>query len=306
MNDPGKEALALECVIKADKKMKSGYLSRLFNPVNYEEVSQHYIKAGNIYNMLDKREESGDCFIKAAEALSVNVNSEEYDEVSIANQYVNAGNSYVKCNKVSAIESYKKAVEFFCQKDKHSTASRYQKVVAELLVETNEIELAIDAYQFASKLYSCTNSDSMELNMYNAKAALCAQIGRYIEAVEDYDKYIACQKEYCRIGKQQYIFNSLICLLCSELESKGINNFRPEIVVQKLEKYMNEDSTFERQIEHTCIRDILNAIKEEDQTLFEKAVTDYDKLVRLTPLRVSILSKIKSCAFDSDSDSDIL
>jgi len=272
---------AEEWIEKAEKKLK-GFSLFGGGSTKYEDASEFYTKAANLYKMAKKWDKAGSAFVKAAEC-SVKIPSKH----EAASNYINAANCYKNTNVADAVNCYKTGIEFFTDEGRFSIAAKHQKEVAELYEKESEFENAIENYQTAAEYYEGENSSSAAIQCMVKVAQFAAQLEKYDKAIEVYEDVArkSLDNSLLKWSVKDYFFRAILCYLCGT-----------DVVSAKrqLEKYQEQDYTFGSSRECKFLQEIIAAYESLDVEAFTQAVVEYDSISKLDTWKTTILLRVKN------------
>jgi len=282
------EVQAIEWEEKAKAKLK-GFSWFGSGATKYEDASESYIKAANIYKMAKKWDAAGTAYINAAECL---VKAQSKHEA--ATNYINASNSLKKTNITESIKALKTAIELFTDEGRFSIAAKHQKDLAELYeTEAQDLQSAMDSYQTAADYFEGENSTSSANACLLKVAQLAAQVEKYDKAIELYEQVArqSIDNNLLKWSVKEYFMKAGLCHLCSQ-----------DIISCKraLEKYQEMDCTFSSQRECKFLKDIIAAYENYDVEAFTQAVVEFDSISKLDAWKTSVLLRIKNSIKSED------
>jgi alpha-soluble NSF attachment protein len=280
------EEKADELMEKADKKLKG--FSLFGGTGKWEDASEMYTKAANLYKMAKKWDRAGEAYSKAAEChLKLQSKHEA------ASNYINASNCYKKSNITEAVQCMKQAIEFYTDEGRFSIAAKHQKELAELYESEADLENAISAYQLSADYYEGEGSSSSANACLLKVALFSAQLERYDKAIELYEQVAAASidNNLLKWSVKEYFLRAGLCHL-----AKG------DIVSAEraLERYKDMDATFSSQRECKFLQELVEACKNYDVEAFTNAVVEFDSISKLDSWKTSILLKIKNSIKEED------
>eukprot|EP01006_Ploeotia_vitrea_P009390 TRINITY_DN22014_c0_g1_i1.p1 TRINITY_DN22014_c0_g1~~TRINITY_DN22014_c0_g1_i1.p1 ORF type:complete len:315 (-),score=-0.15 TRINITY_DN22014_c0_g1_i1:31-975(-) len=271
----------------------------------FEEAFNYFKVAANAYKLNDQFQESGDCYMKANECAAVVDGSST--STDCINMLIEAANVYKRVDLVKAIETFNKAVQIYCDSQRIGQAARYQKEIAEMLENDNNLDMALIAYEKAADLYSKDNkaSAAKDCNLkvafiYSSNACGLAAdtssedpnknntIIQYFQKASNIYATIGEEALKSKLGSfsaKGHFFNSLLCTLALGDEVE---------LDQKLNQYKNLDHTFGSSRECTFIEKLKESISNCSIEDFSNACSDFDRITPLDPWKTSMLLRIKN------------
>lgn len=275
---------AEEWIAQADKKLKGGFMDKLFSggSSKHEDAAELYAKGANSYKVAKKWDKAGSAFIKAAEC---NLKAQSKHEA--ATNYVNAANCFKKDSPTEAVNCYKQAIELYTDEGRFSIAAKHEKELAEMYEAEMDYEHALEAYQTAADYYEGENSTSAANSCLVKVAMYAAQLEKYDKAIEVYEDIArkSLDNNLLKWSVKDYFFRAILCYLClgDAITAK-----------RQLDKYQEMDYTFGSQRECKFLAEIIKANEDFDVEAFTQAVVEYDSISKLDQWKTTILLRIKN------------
>ncbi|KAF9995599.1 hypothetical protein BGZ80_000476 [Entomortierella chlamydospora] len=276
------EREAQELVAKADKKATSS--SWFFNSTSkYEEASDLYNQAGNIYKMAKRWKESGDTFCKAAD-MQLKMN--EKDEA--ANIFINASKSYKKSSPEDAINSLRMAITILTERGRFQSAAKHEEDIAAIYeTELVDLEKAMQAYDTAADWYAGESSTALSHKCMLKVGTFAAQLGQYDKAIDRFETVAnaSLDNQLMKWSLKEYFLKAGLCHIATG-DSVSAHN--------AVGRYCDMDVTFSSTRECQFLQSVLSAVDNGDINQFTASVVDFDQLTKLDNWKTKILLEIKN------------
>ncbi|KAK6463131.1 N-ethylmaleimide sensitive factor attachment protein, alpha [Scheffersomyces coipomensis] len=275
-------------------KTQSGFLSFLSgssSSMRQEEATDFIIQAANSYRLKKQFEKAGEQFVRAADIQHKLGNHNDS-----ANNLIEAYKCYKGVSPTDAIDSLKKAIHIFLtQNGQFRRAANFTNDLAELYESVGDTPNAIQSYEQAGDYFTTDNSEALANKAFLKCADLSALNGDYKKAIELYDVIIkqSVGNSLTRWSLKDYFFKDVLCLLCLG---------DPIEAPKKVEKFLEDDPSFQQTREYKLIQDIFEAIDKGDLEGFSDKVFEYDQFSKLDKLKTQLLLKIKTSVVDKDDD----
>ncbi|KAF9163114.1 hypothetical protein BGX21_009253 [Mortierella sp. AD011] len=276
------EREAQELVAKADKKATS--TSWFFSSTSkFEEASDLYNQAGNIYKMAKRWKESGDTFCKAAD-MQLKMN--EKDEA--ANIFINASKSYKKSSPEDAINSLRMAITILTERGRFQSAAKHEEDIAAIYeTELVDLEKAMQAYDTAADWYAGESSTALSHKCMLKVGTFAAQLGQYDKAIDRFEMVAnaSLDNQLMKWSLKEYFLKAGLCHIATG-DSVSAHN--------AVGRYCDMDVTFSSTRECQFLQSILTAVDNGDVNQFTASVVDFDQLTKLDNWKTKILLEIKN------------
>lgn len=278
------EALIAEAAKKANP---SGFLS-VFSSPRFDEAAELLTKAANAYKIAKKWDKAGETYSRAAQ---MHMQAKYAHEAATC--YINASHVYKKCNIEKAKECLQKGVNFYTEEGRFSMAAKYQKEIAEMCEEAEDISGAMDAYETAAEYYEGESAVSSSNQCYLKVAHYAALNEDYDRAIEIYERVAASalDNKLLKYGVKEYFLKGTICHLATG-----------DCVAARraLEKYQDMDYSFSSTRECTFLTALVDAFEKYDVEAFTNAIVEFDSIQTLDNWKTTILLRIKKTIKDED------
>eukprot|EP01057_Protomagalhaensia_wolfi_P001754 Protomagalhaensia_wolfi_Nauph_80__1753@NODE_2093_length_1215_cov_51_394558_g1634_i0_p2_GENE_NODE_2093_length_1215_cov_51_394558_g1634_i0NODE_2093_length_1215_cov_51_394558_g1634_i0_p2_ORF_typecomplete_len156_score31_81SNAP/PF14938_6/5_9e26TPR_12/PF13424_6/5_8e06TPR_7/PF13176_6/3_8e03TPR_7/PF13176_6/0_21TPR_7/PF13176_6/14TPR_1/PF00515_28/2_6e03TPR_1/PF00515_28/0_0028TPR_1/PF00515_28/1_3e03TPR_2/PF07719_17/1_4e03TPR_2/PF07719_17/0_0054TPR_2/PF07719_17/1_1e02TPR_MalT/PF17874_1/0_016TPR_16/PF13432_6 len=109
---------------EAERKLKGGFLAFVKGGPKYDEASELFANAGNLYKVQKMWNDAADCYERAAE-----MQAKLDDRTQEAKFYVEAGHVLRNVSTASAAEKYDLAAKLYVKSGRFSQAARLMKVL---------------------------------------------------------------------------------------------------------------------------------------------------------------------------------
>jgi alpha-soluble NSF attachment protein len=204
-----------------------------------------------------------------------------------ASSLVNAATCFKKSNVKSAIRALREAVDLYQDEGRFSIAAKQQKEIAELCEKELDFEGAIDEYKAAADMFDGEDSTSSSNACLLKVALFSAQLERFKEAIEIYEKIAAksIDNNLLKWSVKDYLFRAGLCHL-------ALGDFVG--AKRAIDKYEEMDQSFQSSREGKFLREVLDAVEKYDVESFTNAVVEFDSITKLDSWKTSVLLKIKN------------
>lgn len=283
-------------IAEADKltKPQTGFLlfiSGSSQSTRFEEATDLYIQAANLYRLKKEFTSAGNQFVKAADIQERLSNHND-----VANHLIEAYKCYKGVAPLEAIDSLSKAIHIFLTHNgQFRRAANFTNDLAELYESINDLENAVKTYEQAGDYFTTDHAQALANKSYLKCADLSALSNNYKKAIELYDNIIKnlANNNLSRWSMKDYYFKNLLCVLCLDdvVEAEKKNS-----------SYLNEDPSWEQTREYKLIQDILESILNGDLEDFSDKIFNYDQFSKLDKLKTQLLLKIKNTVVEKEVD----
>jgi alpha-soluble NSF attachment protein len=229
-----------------------------------------------------KGDEAGEAYRRVAECQK---NAKSYHEA--ASSLVNAATCFKKSNVKSAIKALREAVSLYQDEGRFSIAAKQQKEIAELCEKELDFEGAIEEYKAAADMFDGEDATSSSNACLLKVALFSAQLERFKEAIEIYEKISAksIDNNLLKWSVKDYLFRAGLCHL-------ALGDFVG--AKRAIDKYEEMDQSFASSREGKFLREVLDAVEKYDVESFTNAVVEFDSITKLDSWKTSVLLKIKN------------
>lgn len=262
---------------KAEKKLNSW---GLFGS-KYEDAADLYDKAANSFKLAKSWDKAGSLYVKLADChLKLDSKHEA------AQAFADAANCYKKTSIKESISCLERAIESYLDIGRISMAARYQKDIAELYEQEQNLEQAIVYYERAADLFQGEEVTTSANQCKQKVAQYAAQLEQYQKAIEIYEEIArqSLNNHLLKYGVKGHLLNAGICQLCKS-DIVAISN--------ALERYQELDPTFSGTREYKFLADMAAAIDEEDVAKFTDVVKEFDSMTQLDAWKTTLLLRVK-------------
>jgi len=285
------EVQAYDWLDKGEKSMKKKVMPMFGNAqAKFEDASEAFGKAANLFKMAKKYNEAGKAFIKVAEC-QLKLDSKH----EAATSYASAATCFKKNNTADCVDCLKKSVELFTGEGRFAIAAKHQKEIAEVYEAELDFEQAIEAYQIAADYFEGESSTSQANTCLLKVAQYSAQLENFQKAIELYEQVAraSLDNNLLKWGAKEHLHRAILCHLASE----------DLVGAQKaLENYKSWDASFMSSRECKFVEEIMQAVEKYDVEAFTQAVVDYDSISKLDNWKTKILLKIKQGIASNSSE----
>jgi alpha-soluble NSF attachment protein len=286
---------AKELVEKAEQTQKKWlYISG----DKWEDSLAMLEKAANLYKMAKNWEEAGQCYVK-----SVNCHYKLGSKYEAATAYQNAANCFRKDNKTEAMNAMQSAISIFTEIGRFATAAKLEKELAELCEEEENFEAALQHYQTAADYFDGENQKSSANQCIVKVAHLNATIGKYDDAIEQFEKAAnnSVEDRLLKWGAKEFLFKAGVCRLARMTEPEE----QIAEVQAKIEDYKDLDVHFSSSYECKLLDAAVPAFEKKDVTAFKRAMREYDQVQKLDPWKTNLFLKVLHVLEGSVKDVDL-
>lgn len=292
MSDNKKKAL--ELIAEADRKLgsSSSFLSKISVSIGMtrpsdvkEEAIELLNKAGNMLKMAKEWSDAGNVFRRAGDLHEELNNGKTHS----AEEYFNAAKCYMKVSPNEAVDCLMKTIAIYTDMGRFSVAAKYHTTIAEIYEEQKDIPKAVEHYSKAADYYQCeeSNANASRCLLNVARyAALLKQYQRAIEIYEDVGK-TSVDSKLLKYGAKEHFLRACLCHLC-------VDHLNAQIAQNK---YISICPSFLDSRECKLVKDILNAIEEQDGEAYEAVIQDYNSISSFDEWFREILTRIKTLHF---------
>ncbi|EFJ18019.1 hypothetical protein SELMODRAFT_233613 [Selaginella moellendorffii] len=282
-------AKAKEFESKADRKLKGW---GLFGN-KYEDTVELLQQAANHYKVAKSWDKAANCFVRVAE-MHVKLDS----RYEAATSYVDAAKCYMKNKPQDAINALNTATNIFLEMGKLSIAAKHFKDVGELYEKEEKWQEAMESYEKAADFYQGEEVTSSANQCKLKVAQFASQLELYPKAIEVYETVAkdSMGNNLLKYSVKGYLLSAGLCHLCSA----------DHIAIQNaIERYEDLDPTFSNTREHKFLKDLAEAIEQEDVEKFTDVVKEFDSMTRLDGWKTTMLLRAKNAMkakIDEDDD----
>ncbi|ODQ81098.1 hypothetical protein BABINDRAFT_6937 [Babjeviella inositovora NRRL Y-12698] len=287
-----------ELIRDADKKASvtsGGFLSSFFGSSSlerYEEATDLYTQAANMYKVQKNYSKAGDAFVKAAACQKKAEN---------ANDNANCLIDAFKCFKQSnadlekAIQCLEEAIQVFLLQGQFRRAANFEMDLAELYETMDDLARAAHAYEQAGDWFAGDSAQALANKAYLKCADFKALLGEYQPAIKMYGIIIenSLGNNLSKWSLKDYFLKVVLCNMAQE-DIVGAQN--------SLNKFLADDGSFESTREYKLAVDIVEAFQQGDSQLFTDKVYEYDQFSKLDKIKTQLLVNIKKLIAADEDD----
>ncbi|XP_005099209.1 alpha-soluble NSF attachment protein [Aplysia californica] len=278
------EQKAVQLVAEAEKKLKSskGLFSSLFGGgAKQEEACELYVRAANAFKMAKKWPQAGQAFEESAR-LQLAMGSKHEG----ATHFVDAGNCYRKGDPNAAIEAFHKAIEIYTDMGRFTMAAKHHITVAEIYeTELSDMEKAVQNYEQAADYYKGEESNSSANKCLLKVAQFSATLENYEKAIEIYEQVAmsSMDNSLLKYSAKDHFFRASICQMCMDTANAQL----------AIKKYEEMFPAFGDSRECKLIKNLLQAVEDDNVDQFTEALKEFDSISRLDPFLTTLLLRVK-------------
>jgi len=269
-------------IVQATNKLKSFWMTSS----KYEEASELYVKAANLFKVAKKWGEAGKAFLKSADCQ---IKAQSKHEA--ATNYVDASNCFKKVDVPESINCLKLAIEIYLDMGRFPIAAKHHKDIAEQYEGESNLEEAIKHYTTAAEYYNTEEVNSSANQCLLKVAQFAAQLEKYELAIEKFEQVAqaSIDNTLLKWSVKEYLLKAGLCHLATT-----------DIITARraLEKYQEMDVTFGSTRECIFLKNLTDAYENGDIDAFTNVVVEYDRLSPLDNWKTSILLRIKKSIGD--------
>ncbi|KAJ9087793.1 vesicular-fusion protein S17 [Entomophthora muscae] len=252
-----------------------------------DEAFDLYQQAGNSFKLAKCWKDAGEAFESAAK---VAIKLGEQNDA--ATQFINASKAFKKDYPQEAINCLKLAVDILTQRGRFHSAATHQKEIAALYeTELSNLSEAMAAYELAGEWYGSEDSKAIA-NSCNLKVAeFAAQLEQYPKAIAIFEKVASdsINNQLAKWSVKEYFFKAGLCHLVVG---------DPISTQRAFEQYEAMDSSFSQTRECKLLRNLIDAIEQEDVEAFTEHVFEFDQISKLDNWKTSLLLRVKKSIGD--------
>ncbi|KAI9293333.1 TPR-like protein [Neoconidiobolus thromboides FSU 785] len=270
----------------ADAQTKEKYKG-WFGGDKLDEAYELYNQAGNSFKLAKCWKEAGESF-KSAARVSTSLGEQN----DAATQYVNAAKAYKKDYPQDAIDCLKLAVSILTERGRFHSAAIQQKEIAQLYeTELNNLNEAMASYELAAEWYSSEDSNAIANSCLLKVAEFAAQLEQYDKAIKIFEQVAndSVNNPLAKWSVKEYLLKAGLCHLCV---GDSVSTLRA------LENYDELDLSFSQTRERKLLRNLYEAVEQEDIEGFTNHVFEFDQLTKLDNWKTSLMLRIKKSIGD--------
>lgn len=271
-----------------------GLFSSFFSSSTADESAQLFHEAGNSYILEKKFHDAIRCYMRAYV---------EYDKLKTHDHYAMK-------NLALAVKHGKQTGEFESEK-----LIEYMTIIAQNSGRNGKMKDHNDQYLEISSIYETNNNIKMALSVLDQcvnldnlwfdevikrKSELLIKQTKYVEAGNNYENLTDIitnreKKITSYVSSRQYSLLSILCFLASNDIVSARNMY---------DKVINLDDMFDTSYEGNLANGVLHAIENQNISDFELACDNYNRVLKLKPLHVTLLTVAKKYISQFDETVD--
>jgi len=245
----------------------------------YEDAAELYKKAANLFKVAKQDNEAANSYIDAANCYAQTPNNGH----EIAACYVKASGCYKKENYKESVAALEKALSLYTTDGRFGMAAKYEKEIAEIYENNNDVKNAIPHYETAAQYFEGENSTSTANGCLLKVAHFAAEAQDYKKAItifEDVSK-ASINNKLLQYSVKEYLFKAALCNLCAG-----------DIVEAKkaLGRYTSMDMNFSTSREFKLISTLTDAVENSDEEAFDNALEEFTHITPMDQWKTSLLS----------------
>lgn len=278
------EQKARQLVADAEKKISSsskGFFSQFTGGNKTEDAIDLFVRAGNLFKLAKKWNESGNAFMQAG-----NLHLKNNNKHDAGLNFVDAANCFKKSNPAESIKAIEKAVEIHTDMGRFIMVAKHHENIAEIYErELEDQEKAIEHYQHAADCYAGEENKSSANKCLIKIANYSALIDHLDKAIKLYEQLgkAATENSLMKYNSKEYFFKAGLCHLCIDLLN----------CQQALNRYIDLSPAFQDTREYKFLLKLIENLEEEDSDAFSETVKEFDSISRLDQWYTTMLLKIK-------------
>ncbi|KAJ5069919.1 alpha-soluble nsf attachment protein [Anaeramoeba ignava] len=264
---------------KAQKKMKSFVFYS--SEIKFDEAQTMFIKAANLYKILNNWEKAGESFLMASECQK-----QMKDEYLVASHLLDAAKCFRKTNIDKSIELIEKAITIYLQIGKLNLVGKYSQDLAEFYEKKKDFKKAIEYYRKAADFYDTENNKGDAQHCLAKLAPIYADLEEYSQATQIYENLAMeyLDNPSLKYSVQEMFFMACLCRFCEgDLE----------VAQSAYERYLEQDVIFASHKKAKLIEGLIKVFEEGDLEAFSTLIFNYDQEAKLTLLQTTLLLRIK-------------
>lgn len=254
------------------------------------DAADLYIQAGNAFRLQKDARSAGGAFEIAAKLQK---ESDARDEAS--NTLIEAYKAYRGVDPAQAAKTLQEAIHLFTLRGQFRRAAQYEMDLGSLYEELDDDEKALEAYENAGDWYFNDRAESLSNKAFLKVAELAGLRKNYKVAVQNFER-VARQSLNSNLSKwslKEYFMKATLCHLAQgDAIDAGL----------ALEKYVEQDPTFESTREYQFLNGLVEAVKEQDEESFTNRLYEYDQFAKLDKFCVAVCLKIKDVFAPKDDE----
>ena len=292
MNSQDKEKYnnnAEKLIKKAEKSIKGGVFKNLFSSKGerIDDALQYYEKAINNYKLA--KNWTGCAEINLECSKLARANSSKREEAQFLAE---AGQYFIKSEKdEEGINSFKQAVSIYKENGNFEQGALYLKKIGEYYENEENSLLSAEFFLEAIELYCLTKYHKTDMEKLKIKVAEI-----YSQMFESNDKLKKSIKIYEEVA-YEYLNNNLMRFHASKLFFNCVLIFLildDDVGAEKmLEKYMEDDPSFNNGYERKFLKNVIDSIREGDEEKFGDECFKLNSRMTLDKHKTMLLTRIK-------------
>ncbi|KAL0234465.1 hypothetical protein PCE1_001501 [Barthelona sp. PCE] len=248
----------------------------------FEQASEAYVKAGNLFKLEHNNASAAEAYLKAAECLSVY----EEDNFNVTQYMLKAADVLGAIDIDKSVAILHDAIRRLQTVGSFKQAAKRMEQIGNLYLEGNRKKEGLDAYKQASQLYYQENCEGSGDKLMTEVANELALLDETEEAARIFSELgqKLINDRLRRLQVREMFLKSGLCYLYLDIEAAKAEHA----------KFVDLDATFERSKEEELLRNLIEAVEAEDANLVGQISRDYDTIATLDNWKTSMLYKIRT------------
>jgi alpha-soluble NSF attachment protein len=279
------EAKGNQFLQEAEKKLKSSgsVFSSIFGSGSskLDEAAELYQKAGNSFKMAKNWMAAGRAFCQSAE-----IQLKQNTKHEAANMYNEAANAFKKASPDEAVNCLLKSCDIYIDMGRLVMAAKQYQTIAELYeTDVVDVQNAITYYEKSADLFKTEENNASANKCLLKVAQFAAQLEKYSRAIEIYEQIgtASIENPLLKYGARDHFFRAGLCHLC-------VDHLNCQ---QALARYESILAAFNDSRESNFLKQLIQAVEENNLDNFTNAVKEYDNMSRLDNWCTTLLLRVK-------------
>jgi len=254
-----------------------------------EAAVEYYIKAANLWILSKNNEKAAECFLKSAEYTHKNM------EYQLPGLFIKAAQVSKKVNLKVAIDAFHKAIVIYLDNGKFGQAAKYEKGIAELLEEENDLLGALHPYLAAAEYFELDNLHHQARTCLAKAGDIYAALGDFSKAYFLFDEIgsKSAVEPLLKWVAREYFLKVILCLLAQQ-DSVGAK--------KAILRYSSLSPQFQSSREKNFAQKLVDAFENNYSEQFNSVINYNNQISPHSPLMNSILVTILEKLKEDEAD----
>eukprot|EP00823_Brevimastigomonas_motovehiculus_P002046 TRINITY_DN1320_c0_g1_i1.p1 TRINITY_DN1320_c0_g1~~TRINITY_DN1320_c0_g1_i1.p1 ORF type:complete len:322 (-),score=94.21 TRINITY_DN1320_c0_g1_i1:167-1132(-) len=179
-----------------------------FGSSKKEEAVDLYSKAAAQFKIVKQWDEAAKCYLKAAE-----LSKKLKNDLDACNLYADAGRAYKNVSLKDAIANLRISVVMHTDNNRFSMAAKMYKEIADLEEKNNDLTHAMESYKKAAEFFMLEDAKASSNQCLLKVADHSALKEDYKAAIDLYEKVstVSLEQKLLSYSVKDYMFKSLLC-----------------------------------------------------------------------------------------------